>query len=752
MSNVFNKLKKLKGRSLDELRVRGSQKLSALAEKRKLTKQTQLPSDEEFYNLLDNRIINISNLTHEKFLEHFFTRTSPNFFKSFHDAEKTKESLSCFETSALIEKANRICNGRFDLLGFKELFFGEPVDWHFDPISGNRTPLVHWSEIEDVKENDSVDKKIIWELNRCQHFVTLGRAFWHTNDERYAKAFLKLLEGWMDGNPPKFGVNWLSSLELAFRSISWLWAFYFFKDYLNAEIFSRACKFIYLHARHLEKYLSTYSSPNTHLTGEALGLFYIGLLLPEFKRAKHWRKIGSEILYKELDRHILPDGVYVERTSYYQRYTTDFYIHLLLLSQENNLEFEDKLKTKLQKSLNHLMHITRPDGTTPFYGDDDGGRLMPLDEREANDFRATLATGATLFQKGDYKFVAGEEATEEILWLFGAEGLKDFQNLKDETPKETSIAFPEGGYYVMRDSWARDANYMLIDCGEHGFMNCGHAHADALSFELAAKGKTLLVDPGTYVYARDIETRNWFRSSFAHNTLILDGESSSIPATPFSWEKVANCKTLSWITNERFDFFRGQHDGYMPVIHVRNVLFIKDNYWIVCDEVEDKPEHDYKWNFHFTPDADDANTDSIHFAKDEYVKTKSVATISTCYGSKEDALMVSFQTTAAACLAQFVFIISQEKLSFNKVDYEKYEIGFENNRDVFLLNNRRENEGESDFKFTWMRYDVSGEIEEIILIDGKSFTFRGRNLVSLKESASFAHVKRNGTDFEVVTG
>lgn len=772
MSNVFNKLKKLKGRSFDELRVRGSQKLSALAEKRKLTKETRLPSDDEFYNLLDSKIINTNNLTYEKFLEHFRTRTSPKFFKSFHEEEKTKAALSFFDASALIEKAERICNGRFDLLGFKELFFGEPVDWHTDPVSGNRTPLVHWSEIEDVKANDSVDKKIIWELNRCQHFITLGRTFWHTNDECYLKTFEKLIDGWMDENPPKLGVNWLSSLELAFRSISWLWAFYFFKDYLNAEIFSRACKFLYLHARHLEKYLSTYSSPNTHLTGEALGLFYIGLLLPEFKRAEHWRKLGSEILYKELDRHILPDGVYVERTSYYQRYTTDFYLHLLLLSQANDLEIKEKLKTKLQLSLNHLMHITRPDGTTPFYGDDDGGRLMPLDERYANDFRATLATGATAFQKGDYKFVAGEEATEEILWLFGAEGLKDFQNLKAETPKETSIAFPDGGYYMMRDSWAKDANYMLIDCGEHGFMNCGHAHADALSFELAAKGKTLLVDPGTYVYAADIEQRNWFRSSFAHNTLILDGKPSSIPATPFSWEKIANCKTLNWITNDRFDFFAGEHDGYKPAIHVRNVLFVKDNYWIVCDELNPRGAvkaliSRAEWNFHFAPNIEkeyiffpfdnlrtENKADDLKFFNSKGsngLRKKDIEQVSFCYGSKETAITIKYQARANY-FDKFTFVMSHSLLEVRKTDSNKLEIISEKNSDVFLLKGGEENEIESDFEFTWMRYDADGEIEEIILIDGKSFTVRGRNLVSLKESASFAHLKRNGNEFEVITG
>jgi hypothetical protein len=177
----------------------------------------------------------------------------------------------------LIEKADRITSGKFDLLGYRDLSFGDPIDWHLEPTSGKRIPLIHWSKLDYLDAGVAGDKKVTWELNRHQYFVTLGQAYWLTGHDRYAQTFTQHLDSWMDANPPKLGINWASSLEVAFRSMSWLWAFYFFKSSpsLNPETCKRACKFLYLNARHLESYLSTYFSPNTHLTGEALGLFFL---------------------------------------------------------------------------------------------------------------------------------------------------------------------------------------------------------------------------------------------------------------------------------------------------------------------------------------------------------------------------------------------------------------------------------------------------------------------------------------------
>src|SRR6185312_11363213 len=119
--------------------------------------------------------------------------------------------------------ADALTAGRHDLLGYRDVACGTPPDWQRDPIHGAMPPAGFWGSIPYLDPTGG-DHKIIWELNRHQHFRALGRAYWLTGETGYRDVFISELESWIWSNPPEAGVNWASMLELAFRSLSWTWA------------------------------------------------------------------------------------------------------------------------------------------------------------------------------------------------------------------------------------------------------------------------------------------------------------------------------------------------------------------------------------------------------------------------------------------------------------------------------------------------------------------------------------------------
>jgi hypothetical protein len=598
---------KLKGRSFAELRERAGQRFAAELEARGVGSSVRLPTDRALWVALqllgDPDADGIADRIHG----HFTTRSSPAFFAGVRDGSTAAELRGprwSENVRSLVASADRMLSGTFDLLGYTGLSFGEPVDWHFDPTTNRHAPRVHWSRVPYLDAERVGDHKVIWEINRHQHFMVLGRAFQVTGNEAYAEYFAAQLASWMDENPPKTGINWASSLEVAYRSIAWLWAIELFRDSpaLTPAILTRALGHLSLNGRHLERYLSTYFSPNTHLTGEALGLLYLGVCLPELERAAQWRQTGWAVLERMLPRHILPDGVYFEQASYYHRYTVDIYLHALLLARMQQIIVPQPMIDRLGAAVGHLADITRPDGSIPAIGDDDGGRLVMLETRAFTDVRSALGVASVVLKRPEFAAVAGG-ATEELVWLLGPAGLRTIDASRGASPPpHLSKLFPDGGYAVMRDGWGADTKHAVIDCGPLGSMNAGHAHSDALAIEISVGGCAVLVDPGTYTYTVSPTDRDRFRHSASHNTVTVDGHSASVPSGQFSWAHRGDACVERFSTGAIADLFTGSHAGFErledPVVHRRTVLFVRGEYWVIVDSILAGGAHESTAHFH----------------------------------------------------------------------------------------------------------------------------------------------------------
>jgi hypothetical protein len=509
---------------------------------------------------------------------------------------------------ATIDAADSVLEGRFDLLGYRGLSFGRPIDWHLDPTTGRRSPLLHWSRLDALDPSLVGDSKVVWELNRHQWMVTLGQAYWSSGDERYAEAFAARLDDWIRSNARGFGINWASSLEVALRLVSWCWALLLMRgaSALTAERLAQAHAALQHHASHVERYLSRYFSPNTHLTGEALGLFYAGTVLGELESAQRWRCVGTQILIEHGERQIHEDGVYFEQATCYQRYTAEIYLHFLVLRSRSGLHAPPGLPERVQGLLDFLLRVRRPDGGVPQIGDADGGCLLPLVRRDPGDLRGVFAVAAAFFGRPDYAWAARGPAPE-LLWLLGPQGLQAFDALSPAPPQgAASRAFGAGGYVVMRDGWECDGHQLILDVGPLGCaVSSAHGHADLLSVQCSAHGEAFLVDPGTFTYTPERQWRHFFRSTAAHSTVLVDGEGQAQAAGVFSWRSRPAARLHQWRSTEAFDFADASHDAYRrladPVSHRRRVLFVKPRYFVVVDDLEGAAEHDVEVRFQFAP-------------------------------------------------------------------------------------------------------------------------------------------------------
>ncbi|HEX2710697.1 MAG TPA: alginate lyase family protein [Candidatus Acidoferrales bacterium] len=512
---------------------------------------------------------------------------------------------ACDQTMAAAEA---ICQKCFNLLGYHGLSFGNPVNWHLDPISGHQAPLVHWSRLDPTNAAAVGDMKVVWELNRHQWLVHLGQAYRLTGDERYAEMFATYVREWIRANPAGLGINWTSSLELALRLISWCWALFLFQrsDALSRALFVEMLEGIWTHAAHIERYLSYYFSPNTHLTGEALALFYVGVVFPELPAARRWQALGTRILVRESKRQVLPDGVYFEQSTSYQRYTVEIYLHFLILAARNGVVVPPDVAERVQRMLDFLLAVRCPDGSIPQIGDADGGWLLPLTTRAPGDFRGVFSTAAAFFGRSDYAWAA-EGPTPEALWLLGTTGTEAFGALRPALPEITpSPLFAEGGYAVMRSGWDAHAHHLIFDLGPLGCpISGGHGHADLLSFQCSIFGVPYLVDPGTYGYTAEPEWRDMFRSTAAHNTVTIDGVGQAVPAGPFRWGTRPQARLHRWLSTDAFDLADASHSAYCrlqdPVVHRRRVIFVKPRYWVVVDDVVGAAEHSVELHFQFAP-------------------------------------------------------------------------------------------------------------------------------------------------------
>jgi hypothetical protein len=509
-------------------------------------------------------------------------------------------------------RANAILDGRFDLLGYEALSFahdGQAIDWHVDPVHGCTAPMRFWADVPYLDPRTG-DHKIIWELNRQQHLLALTRAWWLTADTRYRDAIAAHIGSWMMANPPLIGVNWASMLELAFRSMSWLWGLH---ALLREDASSSGCDEsgwlvdlivgVDRQLTHVAQNLSLYFSPNTHLTGEALALYVAGAALPELAASANWLDTGRAVLLSELSRQVAADGGHAERSTHYHRYTLDFYLLALITAERiGDADAVAVFRNAVSRLAACMQALCDDRGCMPQIGDDDGGMLWPIAGRDPRDVRDSLGLAAVILDRPD---LAPWGVPEEAFWVGWSTRPEVFADSplavcdrKTMTREVRTDAFGDTGFVTIRDECG---DHLVFDAGPHGYLNGGHAHADALSITLAIDAAPLLIDPGTATYTTDPPLRDRMRSTALHNTLTLDSRSSSATDGPFRWRTRTDARLEVLRHNAGFAWAEAQHAGFAPVRHRRSVVHSLAGGWLIVDDVRAIDPHTAQLHWHFAP-------------------------------------------------------------------------------------------------------------------------------------------------------
>jgi asparagine synthase (glutamine-hydrolysing) len=463
---------------------------------------------------------------------------------------------------------------------------GFPPDWHANPFTRQRAPAdLHWSRIGDFGYGDI---KIIWEPSRFAFAYALVRAYWRTGDDAHAERFWRLVEDWQFRNPPQQGPNWKCGQEISFRVMAWCFGLYGLLDSqaTTATRVAALAQMIAVSGYRIEANLDyALSQRNNHGISEGLGLWTIGSFFPELRSAAKWRETGREVLESQAAELIYEDGSFSQHSVNYHRLMLQDYLWAIRLGEILDQPFSDGLKNLVSKAGEFLYQIQdQASGRVPYYGQNDGALILPLNNCDYQDFRPVvqathyLSRGTRLFSSGQWD--------EDLLWLFGVDALSSpvSSHPRDDFKAE------QGGYYTIRSG----DGFAFTRCARFRHRP---AQADLLHVDLWWRGQNIAMDAGTFSYNAPAPWNNPLARTAYHNTVTVDERDQMERVGKFLWLPWAQGRVLNYRRSQALAYCEGEHDGYErlnPPSHHRRAIVRLGDQWLVLDDLTSEGEPLYR--------------------------------------------------------------------------------------------------------------------------------------------------------------
>lgn len=560
-------------------------------------------------NVSINKIIRTKYLNNGKneseLIKNILFHNEVKFFFNIDDLDRIKifyRKVFKNQSEETIKKADQIVNNDFQNILPGYPIYNKNIKWHKDLITKNNWPLDFYMDL-DITSNKYNDIRLLWEINRHQYFVTLGKAYLISGDEKYTLSFLDLINDWIKNNPCGFGINWLHSQESSIRMISWIWAMYFFwnSPKFNLDNKKKILQHLFLHAEYTYSNLSNGLITHNHLITEICGLTFCAFLFPEFKNSKKWLNKGLKIFKREIKKQIWEDGPSAELSTNYHLFVLESFLQLFILLKKNNYHLDLICTERIEKMIDYVMSLCKSNGDIPKIGDNDSGRIFRLTDLDRDDRRALVCSGAILFDRDDFKSEC-KNYYEETFWLLGIDGYRKYSALYEQEQNSLSKIYKDAGIVVLKHKYEGNSINLFIKGGPTNHrknVSFSHNHSDFLSFELEVNGNSYLIDPGTYLYNLSDDWRFYFRKTFCHNTIVIDGEDQfEVSKTRFGIPKLPLGKVNNFDQSDEISVVELEHNCYnkINVIHKRKYLLYK-SIVIIVDEIIGEDDHQIEQNF-----------------------------------------------------------------------------------------------------------------------------------------------------------
>lgn len=368
----------------------------------------------------------------------------------------------------------------------------------------------------------------LWRYQRHYHAELVPLALANVDEAR------SLVDDWIAHNPPCRGDAW-EPYPVARRLLNWCMASAIAPTLRDtwAPWLAVQMRFV---ASHLERHLL-----GNHLLCDLCAVIAAAASLDTVDSEAVGAR-AARMIERALERQVLPDGGYAERTAQYHVVVLHDALLALALHRARGRELD--VGPTLARMLRWADWVRRADGSYPWLNDasPDG-----------------LPTPPTL---------------------------RALSNIAEVTPVQSQpppiVELPDTGWTIFRDEKCE----LLF---EHGLIGPdhqpGHGHADALSFELVWNGVPVVTDTGVTTYAPG-NVRAFERSAAAHATVQVNGRGADEPWASFRVGGRARPVYLGKSSPWRGAWLLcGQATSYEGWLHRRRLLFWPGHVLVVGDEV-----------------------------------------------------------------------------------------------------------------------------------------------------------------------